>query len=52
METISKGDGKLDLRGSTEDLTDSANLLKGKKKKNTNNNSKKNNYRNRGKKRY
>ncbi|WP_109300042.1 DUF4290 domain-containing protein [Aquimarina sp. AU474] len=47
--------GKINLKGSTEDLTDSSNLLRGsnKKKKHTNtNNSGKKNYRSRGKKRY
>jgi hypothetical protein len=48
-------DGKINLKGSNEDLTDSSNLLRGKKKKHTTNNSGgKKNYRsnNRGKKRY
>ncbi len=43
--------GKINLKGSSEDLTDSSNLLRGKKKKHTTNTGKKN-YRNRGKKRY
>ncbi len=43
--------GKINLKGSTEDLTDSSNLLRGKKKKHTNTGGKKN-YRSRGKKRY
>ncbi len=42
--------GKINLKGSKEDLTDSSNLLRGKKKK-TNSGSKKS-YRSRGKKRY
>ncbi|GGX15824.1 DUF4290 domain-containing protein [Aquimarina muelleri] len=49
-------DGKINLKGSDEDLTDSTNLMRGKKKKhNTSSNSgAKKNYRsnNRGKKRY
>ncbi|MBG6130819.1 hypothetical protein IWQ47_002283 [Aquimarina sp. EL_43] len=46
-------DGKIDLKGSNEDLTDSSNLMRGKKKKHNSNNSGKKNYRNnRGKKRY
>ncbi|PKV50898.1 uncharacterized protein DUF4290 [Aquimarina sp. MAR_2010_214] len=49
-------DGKIDLKGSNENLTDSSNLMRGKKKKHTttnSNNSGKKNYRsNRGKKRY
>ncbi|EZH75230.1 hypothetical protein ATO12_00195 [Aquimarina atlantica] len=46
-------DGKIDLKGSNEDLTDSSNLMRGKKKKHSSNNSGKKNYRNnRGKKRY
>ncbi|WP_024769086.1 DUF4290 domain-containing protein [Aquimarina macrocephali] len=49
-------DGKIDLKGSDENLTDSSNLMRGKKKKHTttnSNNSGKKNYRsNRGKKRY
>ncbi|WP_103863911.1 DUF4290 domain-containing protein [Aquimarina sp. I32.4] len=48
-------DGRINMKGSSEDLTDSTNLMRGKKKKhnNNNNNSGKKNYRNnRGKKRY
>ncbi len=46
-------DGKINLKGSSEDLTDATNLMRGKKKKHTNSsNSSKKNYRNRGKKRY
>ncbi len=47
-------DGKINLKGSTEDLTDSSNLLRGKKKKHTSSNTSggKKNYRSRGKKRY
>ncbi|GAA4278998.1 DUF4290 domain-containing protein [Aquimarina mytili] len=44
-------DGKINLKGSSEDLTDSSNLMRGKKKKHSGSTSKKN-YRNRGKKRY
>lgn len=51
-------DGKINMKGSNEDLTDSSNLLRGKKKKHTtsSNSGGKKNYRsnssNRGKKRY
>ncbi|MEW7291757.1 DUF4290 domain-containing protein [Aquimarina sp. 2304DJ70-9] len=47
-------DGKINLKGSSEDLTDSSNLLRGKKKKHTSSNTSgsKKNYRSRGKKRY
>ncbi len=42
--------GKINLKGSSEDLTNSSNLMRGKKKKHTNTSKK--NYRSRGKKRY
>lgn len=47
-------DGKINLKGSNEDLTDSSHLLRGKKKKHNTNSGGKKNYRsnNRGKKRY
>ncbi|TSE08834.1 MULTISPECIES: DUF4290 domain-containing protein [Aquimarina] len=47
-------EGKINLKGSNEDLTDSSNLLRGKKKKHNTNSGGKKNYRgnNRGKKRY
>ncbi len=46
-------DGKIDLKGSTEDLSTSTDLMRGKKKKyHSTTNKKNNNYRNRGKKRY
>ncbi|GAA4271873.1 DUF4290 domain-containing protein [Aquimarina gracilis] len=41
--------GQINLKGSTEDLTDSSNLMRGKKKKSSGG---KKNYRGRGKKRY
>ncbi|SHI34148.1 DUF4290 domain-containing protein [Aquimarina spongiae] len=43
-------DGKINLIGSSEDLTDSSNLMRGKKKKHSSGGKK--NYRSRGKKRY
>ncbi|AXT59995.1 DUF4290 domain-containing protein [Aquimarina sp. AD10] len=47
-------DGKINLKGSTEDLIEASNLLRGnnKKKHSSNNSGGKKNYRSRGKKRY
>ncbi len=44
--------GKINMKDSKEDLTDSTNLLRGKKKKHTSSSGGKKNYRSRGKKRY